>query len=83
MSQLVVDASLHEKLPVLTEPVELVDREGKRLGRYYPESTVDVYAEPTDEELERLERLAQEPGPRYSTAQVLAHLEKLARENPS
>ena len=83
MSQIVVDSSLHEKLPGLTQPVELIDREGKLLGRYIPDNAVDIYAEPTNEELERLERLAREPGPRYSTAQVLAHLEKLARENPS
>jgi hypothetical protein len=83
MSQIVVDAMLHEKLPSLTEPVELVDCNGRRLGQYYPDKAVDIYSEPTEEELARLARLAREPGPRYSTAEVLAHLEKLARESPS
>ena len=80
MSQIVIDATLHEKLPGLKEPAQLVDRDGKLLGTFIPNFEVDVYSEPTDEELERL---ANAPGPRYSTAEVLAHLEKLARENRS
>jgi hypothetical protein len=60
--------------------VELVDQDGKTLGRYYPDKAIDIYAEPSEEELDRIERT---PQPRYTTAQVIAHLEQLGRENPS
>ena len=37
MSTIVADATLPAKLAVLTEPVEIVDETGRKLGRYLPE----------------------------------------------
>jgi hypothetical protein len=36
MTKLIIDATLHEKLPALTEPVDLCDAQGRILGRYSP-----------------------------------------------
>ncbi len=80
MPRIVVDATLHEKVPTWHEIVELVDAEGNLLGSFVPGMTAETGdPEPTEEELRRLEQV---PGPNYTTAQVLAHLERLAKENP-
>jgi hypothetical protein len=77
MTQIVVDAALREKLRDLSQPLELLGENGELLGRFTPAPRLpDALArEPqlTEEEWKRLE---EEPA-LYSTAEVLAHLEKL------
>ncbi len=75
MSRVVIDATLHEKLVHILQPVELCDAEGHVLGRYIPDlSQYDLSPEISEEELRRREQAC---GKRYTTAEVLAHLEKL------
>ncbi len=77
MTQIFVDATLREKLQNLSQPLELLDENGELLGRFTPALKLpdELTREPqlTEEEWKRLEV---EP-PQYSTAEVLAHLEKL------
>jgi hypothetical protein len=57
--KLTIDATLPEKLLTLTYPVELVDPQGRVVGRYTPVSAVRSDAmEPkiSEEELDRRER---------------------------
>ena len=77
MTRLIVDASLHEKLQALVQPVELTDCDGRVLGRYFPRLDPSEYKlEPqiSKEELERRKRSSEKT---YTTAEVLAYLEKL------
>lgn len=76
MTRVIVDASLKSKLHNLTEVLELCDESGHILGRFTPEvdSTACERYEPQLSE-EELERRRLEPD--YSTAEVLAFLEKL------
>jgi hypothetical protein len=69
MAKLTLDAALLSKLISLTHPVELCDDSGRLVGQFIP-----ALVEPqlTEEELERCEK-----EPEFSTAEVLAHLEKL------
>jgi hypothetical protein len=81
MPRIVVDETLHQKLPTWHQIVELVDANGNLLGSFVPGMPAESNdPEPTEDELRRLEQI---PGPNYTTAQVLAHLERLAQENPS
>ncbi len=78
MTQVILDASVSSKLNELIHPVELCDPTGRVLGRFIP--MIDpseweaVSPAATQAELDRRE-LANEK--RYTTAEVLAHLEKL------
>ena len=77
MTQIIVDAALREKLQNLAQPLELLDESGELLGRFTPALKLpdELTREPqlSDQEWEKTR---QEPAP-YSTADVLAHLEKL------
>jgi hypothetical protein len=78
MTQIILDASVSSKLHDLTHPVELCDPSGRVLGRFVP--LVDMTEwEPvspaaSEEELDRREQANEK---RYTTAEVLAYLEKL------
>ena len=63
MSTIVADATLPAKLAVLTEPVEIVDETGHKLGRYLPEPIAAEPIVPWDPSitLEELDRRANEP----------------------
>ena len=78
MTQLIVDASLPGKLPSLTQPVELLDLSGQVLGQYIPAVDLSEY-EPFEPQIseEELERRMNSNEKRYTTAEVLAYLEKL------
>src|SRR5436190_483648 len=76
MKQIVVDANLLEKLEYEIEPVQLVDPSGRVLGVYTPDLSNFDLEEPTLTEEE--ERQLLDPNTkRYTTAEVLAHLERL------
>jgi hypothetical protein len=70
MTKIVLDASTRNKLLDLAQPLELCDESGKVLGVFTPV----VRPEPTisEEELDRREEETES----YSTAEVLAHVEK-------
>jgi hypothetical protein len=76
MTRILLDDILRSKLLDLRQPLELCDTTGKVLARVTP--TADAAerggSEPQLSE-EELQRREQEPD--YSTAEVLAHLEKL------
>jgi hypothetical protein len=78
MSKIVIDAALGRQLQAITEPVELCDDSGRVLGRFAPAIDLSQYenVEPpiSDEELQRIS-LSKEKT--YTTAEVLAYLEKL------
>ena len=75
MTQVVVDANLRSKLHDLTLPLELCDEQGQVLGRFLPGAAVRKGTEPPPLSEEELRCREQEPD--YSTAEVLAHLERV------
>ena len=78
MTRILVDAALPAKLPQMTEPVELCNESGRVLGRYIPSSDYSEYgprdAQVSEEELDRRSRSNEKT---YTTAEVIAYLEKL------
>jgi len=78
MTKLILDADLKNKLLNLTEPLELCDEAGRVLARLFPAEDPAEYEcwEPPISE-EELTRRAQSNEKRYTTAEVLAYLEKL------
>jgi hypothetical protein len=78
MTQIVLDASMSTKLVDLTHPVELCDPSGRVLGRFVPQVDMSEW-EPVTPEVseEELQRREQSSAKRYTTAEVLAYLEKL------
>jgi len=77
MTQIVLDPVLRSKLPDLSQPLELCDELGKVVARVIPVLDPSQYepVEPPLLSVEELQRRRQEPD--YSTAEVLAYLEKL------
>jgi hypothetical protein len=78
MTQIILDSSLSLKLTDLTHPVELCDPSGRVLGQFMPRIDLSEW-EPvspaaSEEELDRREQAGEK---RYTTAEVLAYLEKL------
>ncbi len=76
MPKVIVDAALRQKLEQWVHPVELCDEAGRVLGRFVPQSVDQGPREPQISE-EELVRREQSNERRYSTKEVLAHLEKL------
>jgi hypothetical protein len=76
MTQILVDATLRSRLYDLKQPLELCDDSGKVLARLIPVPDPSQY-EPIEPHIsdEELQRRRQESD--FSTAEVLAHLEKL------
>jgi hypothetical protein len=77
MTRLILDDALKAKLHNLTEPLELCDPSGRVLARVVPHYDPDEYdLEPkiSQEEIERISA-SEEKG--FTTAEVLAYLEKL------
>jgi hypothetical protein len=78
VTQLILDANVAGKLNEFYLPVELCDPSGRVLGRFVP--LIDptewepVSPGASEEELDRREQANEK---RYTTAEVLAHLEKL------
>jgi len=76
MTQIILDAALRSKLHDLNQPLELCDESGRILARLIPVLDPSQY-EPVEPQLsaEELQRRKNEPD--FSTAEVLAYLEKL------
>ncbi|HEY7154263.1 MAG TPA: hypothetical protein VH575_09935 [Gemmataceae bacterium] len=76
MTQIILDATLRSKLHNLSQPLELCDESGRILARLTPVLDPSQY-EPVEPQLspDELQRRRQEPD--FSTAEVLAYLEKL------
>lgn len=78
MSQFILDANTLSQLRTLTQPVELCEPSGRVLGKFVPKIDLSEWEiigpELTEEELREREK----PGrKRYTTAEVIAHLESL------
>ena len=83
MTRVIVDASLLAKLHNLTETLVLCDAKGQVFGHFVPSVDLSEW-EPVSPDVseEELDRRAKSGEPRYSTADVLAHLSQLSdREN--
>jgi len=83
MTRVTVDANLRAKLHNLTETLVLCDEGGHVFGHFVPSADLSQW-EPVSPDVseEELDRRAKSDEPRYSTAEVLAHLSRLAdREN--
>ena len=78
MTRVVVNATLRSLLHNLSQPLELCDESGRVLGRVFPALELSQYEpwEPSFSE-DELRRQEQANEKRYTTAEVLAHLEKL------
>ncbi|HZW29471.1 MAG TPA: hypothetical protein VFF52_02125 [Isosphaeraceae bacterium] len=80
MAKIVLDSTTSARLRWVKEPVELVDEEGSRLGTFTPADKKSPYRDVkipfTQEELRRF---AEQKGDR-TLAEILADLEKGARE---
>jgi hypothetical protein len=78
MARIVLDAELLGKLTNLKQPTEVCDPSGRVWGRFIP--AIDwsgwepVTPDVSEEELDRREQAGEK---RYTTAEVLAYLEKL------
>ena len=77
MTQIILDAGMSRQLNHLNHAVELCDSTGRVLGRFIPLIDLSEW-EPRSPDIseEELIRRAQSPEKRYSTAEVLAHLEQ-------
>ncbi len=78
MTRIVVNESMRELLRNFSQPLELCDESGRVLARLIPASEISKYEkwEPTFSE-DELRRQEQANEKRYTTAEVLAHLERL------
>lgn len=78
MTQIMLDVASSKQLHGLGQIVELCDPSGHVLGRFVPVVDMKEWeplsAEASEEELDRRARSKEK---RYTTAEVLAHLEKL------
>ncbi len=76
MTQVILDPMMRSKLHNLREPLDLCDESGRVLARVVPVLDPSQY-ETIEPQLsaEELQRRREEP--EFSTAEVLAHLEKL------
>jgi hypothetical protein len=78
MTQIILDSAVLNRLNNLTQSVELCDVSGKVVGRFIPRIDMSeweaVSPAASEEELDRREQAGEK---RYTTAEVLARLEKL------
>lgn len=77
MSKLVLDAATLAKLKELVQPVEVCDASGQVVGRFFPKLDPSKYNLEPQISKEEIQRRLQDKGKGYTTAEVLAYLEKL------
>jgi hypothetical protein len=71
MSKVTLDSALRGKLPDLSQPFAVCDEAGNIIGRLIPKSLEPPLPR------EEIERRKQGKDKTYTTAEVLAHLERL------
>ncbi len=78
MTPIILDATVSSKLNTVVLPVDLCDPSGRVLGRFVPLIDPSEW-EPLSPDIseEELDRRCKSNEKRYTTAEVLAHLEKL------
>ncbi len=78
MSPITLDATIANQLRDLAQVVELCDPSGQVLGNFVPRMDISQW-EPISPDVseEELDRRQHSRDKRYTTAEVLAHLEKL------
>lgn len=78
MTKITLDADLRGKLLDLTQPLELCDESGQVLARVLPTIDPALYEGLVPQiSREEIQRRKENKGKTYTTAEVLAHLEKL------
>lgn len=78
MTQIIVDPGLSKQLHGLGQAVELCDQSGKILGRFVPAIDLAEWEALTPGvSEEELDRRSHSSDKRYSTAEVMKHLESL------
>jgi len=77
MTTIAVPRSLADALCRATGPIRLVDEQGNVLGNFAPAAVAGDCNELTAEELAEMKRRAASPGPWYSTAEMIAHVQSL------
>jgi hypothetical protein len=75
MSKLTLPAAIRGQFERLHEPTDLVDEDGRAIGRFVPQSELERLTRPVSEDELRRRLAANEK--RYSTAEVIRHLESL------
>jgi hypothetical protein len=78
VTRIILDAAMQQKLNNLAEPLELCNESGRVLARLTPVLDLSQY-EPLEPQVseEELRRRSQSDEKTYTTAEVLAYLEKL------
>jgi len=77
MTRIILDDAMKAKLHNLTEPLELCDPTGRVLARVVPRYDPEEYDLEPKISQEEIERRSASNEPTYTTAEVLAYLEKL------
>ncbi len=79
MTRITVNDTVGNVLRTFPNPVEVCDQSGRVLGRFFPVLDPSLYEglEPQISEEERQRRRQSREERTYTTAEVLAHLEKL------
>jgi hypothetical protein len=78
MPQIFLDISVTNQLSKFDGPVEICDPLGKVVGRFVPRIEMYEWEQvPPDISSEELLRRSKSTEKRYTTAEVIAHLEKL------
>jgi hypothetical protein len=71
MTKIILDTKLRDQLPDLSRPFAVCDETGIVVGRFIPAAMEPPISR------EEIDRRKQNKGQTYTTAEVLAHLEKL------
>ena len=77
MTKILLNDDLRTKLPDLSQPFEVCDETGKTIGRFIPTTNASNGQVEPPISREEIDRRKQNKGKAYTTAEVLAHLEKL------
>jgi hypothetical protein len=75
MTTIAVPRSLAEALTRATEPICLVDEQGKVLGNFAPAKAAAGTDDLTAEEIAEMKRRLASPGPWYSTDEMIAYVQ--------
>ena len=78
MSRVMIESAFSSKLECLVQPVELCNESGRVIGRFTPKLDPAKFG-PLEPQVssEELRRRSLSNEKRYTTSEVLAHLEKL------